>query len=315
MQVSRCLLQVPKLSKIKILICFLIAATNFCAAALADEEWNPVSAGPVTTWTAPLCGKGKFVVQPFLAYERTRGTFNSEGHYDSLPQGDKKYQYKQQLFMQYGILDRIEIDGQIEYQENYAKRGGDSAHSSGFGDSYLFSRYCAVEETAVIPHITGLLQFKMPTGKYEHADDGRLGTDLMGADSGGGSYDLGLGLNMTKRLKPFIFHADASYSFPQEVKVDGVKTEYNRYLTYDFGAEYFLPARFNFLLEFNGFLQGDKKENNDKVVSSDVSFFAAAPGIGWSNDKVQTVLAYQRGLTGTNFDAKDCVVFTFVYSF
>ena len=51
-----------------------------------------LSAGTLTTWTAPLCGKGKFVVQPFFFYNRTRGIFNSEGHYDSLPSGDKKYQ-------------------------------------------------------------------------------------------------------------------------------------------------------------------------------------------------------------------------------
>src|SRR3989338_7589816 len=39
------------------------------------DEWNPVSAGPLTTWTAPLCDKGKLVVQPFLFYNRSRGTF------------------------------------------------------------------------------------------------------------------------------------------------------------------------------------------------------------------------------------------------
>src|SRR3989338_9873305 len=39
------------------------------------DEWNPVSTGPLTTWTAPLCEKGKLVVQPFLFYNRSRGTF------------------------------------------------------------------------------------------------------------------------------------------------------------------------------------------------------------------------------------------------
>lgn len=101
------------------LICFGFAILGFAHEGehAEHEEWSPVSAGPVTTWTAPLCGKGKFVVQPFSFYNRTRGTFNSDGHYDSLADEDKKYQFQQQLFMQYGLTDRLEIDGQMVYQK------------------------------------------------------------------------------------------------------------------------------------------------------------------------------------------------------
>ncbi len=161
-----------------------------------EKEWNPLSAGPVTTWTAPLCGKGKFVIQPFFFYNRTRGTFNSEGHYDSLLEGNKKYQYQEQLFMQYGLTERLEIDGQILYQQNFVKQGDLKAHSRGFGDSYLFLRYCAIEEQKMFPHITGVFQLKIPSGKYQKADSDKLGTDLMGATSGGGSYDHGYGVNL-----------------------------------------------------------------------------------------------------------------------
>jgi len=285
------------------------------ADTAGHEEWNPSSAGPITTWTASLCGKGEFVVQPFFFYNRTRGTFNSEGHYDSLPQGDKKYQYQEQLFMQYGLTDRLEIDGQLVYQQNFVKQGDLKTHSKGFGDSYLFLRYCAIEEQNMLPHITGVFQLKIPTGKYQKADSDKLGTDLMGATSGGGSYDHGYGINLTKKLKPFIIHADAIFTFPLERKVDGINTKYARYLNYDFGLEYFLPKGFNLMLEFNGFLQGDKKQDGEKVPSSDINYFSVAPGVGWSNEKVQTLLAYQRTLTGTNTDANDSVVLTFVYAF
>lgn len=280
-----------------------------------ENEWNPLSAGPVTTWTAPLCGKGKFVIQPFFFYNRTRGAFNSEGHYNSLAGRDKKYQFQQQLFMQYGLTDRLEIDGQTVYQENYIKQGGLKAHEKGLGDSYLFLRYCAIEEAKRLPHISGLLQLKVPTGKYQHADPNKLGTDLMGATSGGGSYDPGFGINLSKKLKPFALHADSIYSFPQKVRIDGVKTRHGRYLNYDFGVEYFLPKGFNLMLEFNGFLQGDKKQDGVKTPASDIQYLNIAPGIGWSNAKIQTLLAYQRTLTGTNIDANDSVILTFVYTF
>ncbi len=280
-----------------------------------QEEWNPFSAGPITTWTAPLCGRGEFVVQPFFFYNRTRGTLNSEGHYDSLPGGDKKYQYQQQLFMQYGLTDKLEIDGQLVYQQNFIKQGDLKAHSKGFGDSYLFLRYCALEEQMMLPHITGVFQLKIPTGKYQKADADKLGTDLMGATSGGGSYDHGYGINLTKKLKPFIIHADAIYNFPLERKIDGAKTRYGKYLNYDFGVEYFLPKGFNLMLEFNGFLQGDKIQDGERIPDSDINYFSVAPGIGWSNDKIQFLLAYQRVVLGTNTDANDSVALTCVYTF
>lgn len=302
-----------------VLGCMLLNQPNYSFAhsqsEKEDEEWNPISLGPVTTWTAPICGKGKFVIQPFLFYNKTRGVFNSEGHYDSLPGGDKKYQFQQQLFAQYGITDRLEIDAQMVYQENYVKQGDLKAHSEDLGDSYLFLRYCAIEEEGMMPHVTGLFQVKAPTGKYQHADPDKLGTDLMGAASGGGSWDHGYGMMLTKKIKPYLFHADAIYSFPEDVKVNGVKTIYGEYLNYDFGIEYFLPKGLNFMLEFNGFSQGDKKDDGARTPGSDIKYLSVAPGFGWSNDKVQTLLAYQRTLTGTNTDANDSVVFSFVYTF
>jgi opacity protein-like surface antigen len=302
-----------------VLVCFSLAV--FKADVTAEEasarqkEWNPSSAGPVTAWTAPLCGKGKFVIQPFLFYNRTRGSFNSDGHYDSLAKGDKKYQYQQQLFAQYGITDKLEIDGQIVYQENYIKQGNSKAHSSGLGDSYLFLRYCAFEENGWLPHITSLLQLKMPTGKYQHLDPDKLGIDSMGATSGGGSWDPGLGINLTKKFKPFIFHTDVTYNFPQQVRVDGAKIRYANYLNYDVGVEYFLSRGLNLMLEVNGFRQGDKKEDGIKTPDSAIDYLTVSPGIGWSNDKIQMLVAYQRVILGANTDANDSIVLTCVYSF
>ncbi len=300
-------------------ICFSLIAVRINVAAeeasATQDDWNPSSAGPVTTWTAPLCGKGKFVIQPFFFYNRTRGSFNSEGHYDGLPKGDKKYQYQEQLFVQYGITDKLEIDGQAVYQENYIKQGDTKANDNGFGDSYLFLRYCAFEEKSWLPHIAGLLQLKMPTGKYQHLDPNKLGIDSMGATSGGGSWDPGFGINLTKKFRPFICHADAAYSFPQQVRIDGVKTRYANYLNYDVGVEYFLPKGFNLMLEANSFFQGDKWQDGDRTPSSDIGYLTIAPGIGWSNDKIQTLVAYQRIVVGKNTDANDSIVLTCVYTF
>ena len=69
----------------------------------------------------------------------------------------------------------------------------------------------------------------------------------------------GFGMIMTKKFKPFIFHADAIYSFPQGgTTIDDIKTRYANYLNYDFAVEYFLPKGFNLMLEVNNLLQGDQ---------------------------------------------------------
>lgn len=302
----------------KIILIFLLIGLNSVSSSFSHdekEEWSPISLGPITTWTSPLCEKGRLVVQPFLYYNRTRGAFNNEGDEDSLASGDTKWQKQYQLFMQYGLTDKLEVDAQTVYQENYRKQGSNTARSDGLGDSYLFSRYCLTEEKEWFPHTAALFQLKLPTGKYQKLDASRLGTDSMGATSGGGSYDHGYGLIMTKRLKPFIVHADAIYSFPVENKVDGIKTRYDSYLNYDFGGEYILPKGFNLMLEFNGFLQGDKEQNGSKAPATDIKSFTIGTGIGWSCGKAQTLLAYQRTLAGTNADANDSAVFSLVYTF
>jgi len=280
-------------------------------APAAQEEWNPPSAGPITTWTAPLCGKARFVIQPFFFYSHTRGEFDAKGHYNPLPKGDKEYQFQQQLFMQYGIIDRLEVDAQTVYQENYIKQGDVTAHTNGFGDSYLFLRGCIFEEKGWLPHITALLQLKMPTGKYQHEDAEKLGADVMGT----GSWDPGFGLILTKKLKPFIFHADATYSFPQRVRINGVKTWYANYLNCDFAVEYFLPKGFNLMVEANAFFQGDIKEDGVRIPNSNVKYLIISPALGWSCDKFQILVGYQRIVIGTNTDANDSVALTCVYTF
>lgn len=217
--------------------------------------------------------------------------------------------------MQYGLTDKWEIDAQTVYQQNFVKHGELKAHSRGIGDSYFFLRYCAIEEEKRLSHLAGVFQLKFPTGKYQNADSGKLGTDLMGATSGAGSYDQGLGLMLTKKLKPFVFHSDLIYSYPQEAKVNGIKRKYANYLNYDLGVEYFLSKGFNLMLEVNGFTQGDRKDDSARVTASDINYITISPGIGWSNHWVQMFLAYQRVLTGANTDANGSAVFTLVYTF
>ena len=180
------------------------ANTSFAAHDTKEGELAPISAGPITTWTAPLCGRGRLAVQPFFFYNRARGAFDAEGHYKAYKDKETKSQYQEQLFMQYGLTNRLEVAAQGVYQQNLHHKDGNSANATGFGDSYIFGRYCIIEEQGWFPHTSALFQLKIPTGKYDKLKTSKLNTDFMGADTGGGSYDHGYGFNLTKKIKPFV---------------------------------------------------------------------------------------------------------------
>lgn len=290
------------------------AAARFAEAAEqcpADAEWCPPSAGPAVTWTAPLCGQGKLVAQPYFTYTRGRGTLNDKGHYKSYTNGERKYQLLEQVVLYYGITDHLEIDGMVSYMQNYHTADGVDADSTGFGDTMLYGRYCLLEETPALPCVTAIAQLKFPTGKYQKAGPDKLDTDIMGT----GSYDQGYGIILTKRVKPFIFHADAVYNLPFETRVDGVKTKYANYFNYDVGIEYFLPKGFNLLLEVNGCMQGDRKDDGESMPDTDSRVLMLGLGVGWSCDVIQALVEYQRVIAGSNYDVTDGVLVTFVYTF
>ena len=306
-----------KILSILLILTFIAAPSSFAKdnCEVCSDEWNPPSAGPITTWTAPVCEKGKLIVQPYFFYNRTRGEFDDEGHYKSFINKDSEWQWQELLFMQYGLTDRLEIDAQGVYQQNSAKINGLSAESAGFGNTYIYSSYCFFEEKGYLPCISGWFQLKVPTGKYQKADQGKLGTDLMNGLFGGGSYDHGYGVIVTKKINPFIVHADAIWNFPVVTRVDGIKTQYATYARYDLGVEYFFYKGFNLMCELNSSIQGDRKEDGTYVPASDVNSLVFSPGIGWSCNQVQTLIAYQRTIVGTNVDVNDSIVFTFACTF
>ncbi len=54
-KVKRLLIVILLLS---LLCCFNVI--SYADGSATNEEWNPVSVGPVTTWTAPVCSKGQW---------------------------------------------------------------------------------------------------------------------------------------------------------------------------------------------------------------------------------------------------------------
>lgn len=281
----------------------------------SSKDWCPCSAGPIITDTGVVCARNQLVVEPYLFYNRTRGTFDDNGHYKSFVNKDTQSQYQEQLLLQYGLTDWLQLDAQGVYQQNLRKVSGDSAEDTGFGDTYLTLHYRAVKEEGAMPQVAPLFQFKFPTGKYQKADEGKLGTDLMGSTQDAGAYEHSYGVTVSKNVKPFVFHLDAIYNFPIVRSIDGVNTKYSYYTNYDASVEYFLPKGFNLMLEVNGLWQGDRRQDGAPIPASDFYSLTLGTGLGWSCKKVQTLVAYQRTLAGTNAAVNDSLVVTAVFNF
>ncbi|MDD5258855.1 MAG: transporter [bacterium] len=292
-----------------VLVWLVLAVGNLLAAE--EVEWCPTSIGPVTTWTAPVCGAKTWYAIPRFYFTNFKKFYDNNGDKQSVGDDTRLTQQQQMIFAAYGLSDKLELNAQVALVQNHATIGDLTANSTGWADSYLILRDCFLMEQAQAPCITGMLQLKLPTGKYQHADADKLGTDITGT----GSTDLGVGLVATKKLKPVILHGDLSIFHPFEVTVDDVEVQYGNWVTYDLGAEYFIENGVNFMLEMNGFWQGKEEDDGTTVDESDVTYLQLTPGIGYTYKSFTTLLAYQMPLSGKNAFINETWIINFLVSF
>lgn len=288
-----------------ILLCIVaLALTVEACAADKEEVWQPVTPGPFTTFTAPVIEKNKFVVQPLYFFNIGRGLFDGDGGYHSIPSGDYRYQQQIQIYTQYGIAERTEINVQPQWYINYAREGDASAENAGFGDFFANIRYCGIDESTWCPRITGLFEVKLPTGKYQKPDIGKLDTDITGT----GSTDYTYGLSFTKGIKPVLWHLDLLYTnSPSPVRIDGIKTKFDDTYAVNGAFEWIFYKKLNLMSELLWQSQGNRKEDGNYAPSSGKSSLIWAAGIGYSEKYWQMLVGYQRTLLGENVVANDTI--------
>lgn len=292
-------------------VCLFLLLSFGWAGAEPTLEWNPASAGPITTWPAAVTGKGRFVLQPFGYYNRTRGSFDDGGAFHSLAANESRWQKVEQILGLYGLTDRDEISLQLTFLELHSSLGRAQATTRNLGDTLLFYRYKFCDDEGGRPCWTGFSQLKIPTGKYQGANPGVLGTDIMGT----GSYDIGLGFNVSKKLRPFLFHFNLYATFPFPTSVDGAQVVYSPYINCNLAAEYFLGRGLSLMAELNGFSQGSRRENSLEAPDTRFSILNLIGGVGWTMGDVKALVGIQRTLAGVNVDAFDSFVGTVYFPF
>lgn len=291
----------------------LISVNSLWAQAKKEGDiWEPVTPGPFTTFTAPVIKKDKFVVQPLYFFNRSRGTFNGDGSYDSMPDKDYKYHQLVQLYMQYGLTERIELNCQPSWDMHNIRQGNHSAEAAGFGDFFMNIRYCGIDESTWCPRITGLFQVKLPTGKYQKGDTDKLGGDILGT----GSTDYTYGFSFTKGIKPVLWHLDLLYTnSPSPVRIDGIKTKFADSYIVNGAFEWIFYKKLNLMGELLWQTQGDKKLDGNWTGDTSKSSLIVSMGIGYSEKDWQMLVGYQRTLLGENVDANDTVAATVIVNF
>ncbi|MDO8536606.1 MAG: transporter [Candidatus Omnitrophota bacterium] len=299
-----------------ILILLLLIIVPECSIYAADksEIWDPITPGPFTTFTAPVVEKNKFVLQPLYFFNIGRGAFDGEGGYNSLPGKDYKYHQVIQLYTQYGLADRTEINCQPSWDMHNIRQGGNSAEAAGFGDFLMNARYCGIDESAWCPRVTGLFQVKLPTGKYQNADPDKLGGDIIGT----GSTDYTYGLSFTKGAYPIrtLFHLDLLLTnAPSPVRIDGVKTGFSDTYIVNGAFEWIFYKKMNLMGELLWQTQGDKKLDGNWTADTSKSSLILSMGIGYSEKDWQMLVGYQRTLLGENVDANDTIAGTVIINF
>ena len=196
-------------------------------------------------------------MQPSWSLGSVTGGFNTHGQRVGV--GGNFRSFACDLQITYGAWDNVEVFTFIPVEVNWANSvevpgpGGErSARHAGLSDINLTLKYRLVQEGPVAPTITAVLATDFPTGHYKNLNPSRLGTDALGS----GSYVPTTGLNLSKRVKPFIFYANLYYSMPTAFSNDEGKQYPRDFVTANLAAEYPLTEKWIALLEFTSFWDG-----------------------------------------------------------
>jgi hypothetical protein len=220
--------------------------------ALAGEAkpWEPFTCGPIVTDAAYPADKGQFVFQVTPSYFIKEGDFDGGGNRVYLPSGQRSHAFSTNIKFAYGLVENLEASLEIPYQYNRVTTESRSAETGGLGDGTLGVKYRFMSEVPGTPRptLSGVFKVKAPSGKYKDLSDAALGTDALGT----GTWDFTLGLDLGKRVQPFIFHANLWVTLPTVVHDDSGRRVYGSRLNYNGAMEWCFSDPLALLLELNG---------------------------------------------------------------
>lgn len=193
---------------------WMAVGPGFRVAAVADAPLeHPATAGPIIADSAVPAAPGQLIIQPFWSLGFVAGDFSPS--WRRVSAGGNFRSFQMPIKITYGLLQNLEIYGQMAFIHNWANQvqdsgapGRHSASFSGISDLVLVLKYQLIEETTWRPTVSTFLNVGFPTGHHFHTNPARLGLDVLG----GGSYPFTAGFNLSKWLGPVYLYSNLWYS-------------------------------------------------------------------------------------------------------
>jgi hypothetical protein len=271
-------------------------------------------AGPLVTDGADPMDPGRVSLELTPALFIKQGIFDENGSLRYAPSGDQGYRFLTVFKLAYGLFENAEISALFTYSYNWATVGERSAQGGGPGDILVGGKYRFVEndKQGIRPSISAVAKVKFPTGKYDSLTPDKLGTD----QTGNGSYEYILGLNVSKIWENWALHGNLWYDWVAETTIRGIKTKPGNIVYYNFAVEYALNKKWTALLELNGWEQGLTERNGQDVSKSEARSLSMLPGIEWRFSKsFYMVFGVSIPLLGKNTDYEIAPALLIDYSF
>jgi len=179
-----------------LLLPFFLLSTSSCYGSSSAEPSKTVMpwfTGPLLTPTAYVLPKGQNNIEPYLFWTITNGKYDKHWHPSSVKHDF--YQLNPQLTYKVGLTEKLDFSGTIQSYSSWTQ----GVVGSSFGDlqigfDYLLFNLGPPEELA-LGKIA--IQETFPTGRYQHLNPHKHGTDV----GGQGTFATQIGLAFSKQFK------------------------------------------------------------------------------------------------------------------
>ena len=205
-----------KLKNINI-ACLFAATIVFTSASAHQKASSPWFTGSLLTSSGSVIPQGHTNWEGYWFFTNLNGVYGA--HWRASSHLIKNKTMGPTLSIAHGLAEDWDLSLSLPYHFNRT----DGAHDSGIADVALGVGYQLIRSpmNAAVPNVKLSLKETFPTGRYQHLNPSKQGTDANGA----GSYQTTIAANMQQiwRIKQHYFRGrfTVSYTIPRSVKFAG----------------------------------------------------------------------------------------------
>lgn len=210
------------------LVFHFLFSSLLCCWSQVEEHLGPAERKQLTIVTEPqTLFKGFFRSAVGLSYGTIDKIFNSEGKREALASNVWANNWFAQLFLTYGITDRLQADLQMTYRlgsiyQSLKIETPDLGETTdivwkseirGFGDLTASVAYQLWTETATRPSITLFATGTFPTGEKNPTNINPENPKDYSLPTGSGEFSLNSTIRLRKVNYPYVYSAFVSYQY------------------------------------------------------------------------------------------------------